>query len=125
MNNIDTKIRHTTEAQGNVFEDLGFPIDEAQKLKSASQQLIETKLMLMNEMSNWIDKNNLKQSEAASILGVSRPRISDMVNGKLEKFTLDTLVTFVAKTGKTIQLQLSWYLQNFTQIQPLVAFIIH
>ncbi len=107
MNNIDTKIRHTTEAQGNVFEDFGFPIDEAQKLKSASQQLIETKLMLMNEMSNWIDKNNLKQSEAASILGVSRPRISDMVNGKLEKFTLDTLVTFVAKTGKTIQLQLS------------------
>ncbi|MFA9499585.1 helix-turn-helix domain-containing protein [Mannheimia sp. E30BD] len=107
MNNIDTKIRHTTEADNNIFEDLGFSSDEAQKLKSASQQLIETKLMLMNEMSNWIDENKLKQSEAASILGVSRPRISDMVNGKLEKFTLDTLVTFVAKTGKTVQLQLS------------------
>lgn len=107
MNNINTTIRYTTEADGNVFSDLGFSAEEAKILKSASQQLIENKLRLMNEMSNWIEENNLKQSEAASILGVSRPRVSDMVNGKLEKFTLDALVTFVAKTGRTVQLHLS------------------
>lgn len=106
MNNIDTKIRHTTKADGNVFADLGFSQQEADRLKSASQQLIENKLLLLNVMSDWIADNNLKQAEAAAILGVSRPRVSDIVSKKLEKFTLDTLVSFVAKTGRMVQLQL-------------------
>lgn len=103
---IDTNIRHTTEADGNIFLDLGFSSEESIKLKAASQQLIENKLLLINAMTDWIEQNHYKQSEAAAILGVSRPRISDMVNKKLEKFTLDTLVSFVAKTGKSVSLQL-------------------
>lgn len=106
MENIDTQIRHTTAANGNVFADLGFSTEEANALKSASQQLIENKLILMNAMSEWIKTNHLKQAEAATILGVSRPRISDLVNHKAEKFTLDTLVSFVSKTGRTVQLSL-------------------
>lgn len=106
MNNIDTQIQHITPADGNVFADLGFAPQEANQLKNASQQLIESKLILVNAMRDWIEENQLKQAEAASILGVSRPRVSDMVNGKLEKFTLDALVSFVAKTGRSVQLQL-------------------
>lgn len=106
MNDIDTKIRYTTAADGNVFADLGFSLDQAAQLKSASQQLIENKLLLIDAMSHWMVENNLKQSQAAEILGVSRPRVSDMVNRKLDKFTLDTLVSFVAKTGRSVQLSL-------------------
>lgn len=107
MEKIDTTIRHTTEANGNIFTDLGFSSQEAIALKKASQQLIENKLILMNAMSDWIKQNHLKQTEAANILGVSRPRISDMVNLKTDKFTLDALVAFVSKTGKCVQLSLS------------------
>ncbi len=103
---IDTQIRHTTEANGNVFADLGFTPQEAQQLKSASEQLIMNKLVLMNAMSEWIKENHLKQAEAASILGVSRPRISDIVNHKTDKFTLDALVSFVSKTGRSVQVSL-------------------
>lgn len=103
---IDTQIRHTTEANGNVFADLGFTPQEAQQLKSASEQLIQNKLVLMNAMSEWIKENHLKQAEAASILGVSRPRISDIVNHKTDKFTLDALVSFVSKTGRSVQISL-------------------
>ncbi|MGX3066012.1 helix-turn-helix domain-containing protein [Ursidibacter arcticus] len=107
MEKIDTQIRHTTEATGNVFADLGFDIEQAEQLKQASEQLIANKILLMNAMSEWIEKNQLKQAEAASILGVSRPRISDMVNLKTDKFTLDALVSFVSKTGRTVQLSLN------------------
>ena len=107
MEKIDTTIRHTTEANGNVFSDLGFESQEAAALKQASQQLIENKVLLMKAMSEWIKQNHLKQAEAASILGVSRPRISDMMNFKVEKFTLDALVSFISKTGRTVQLSLS------------------
>ena len=103
---IDTQIRHTTEANGNVFADLGFAPQEAQQLKFASEQLIQNKLILMNAMSEWIKENHLKQAEAASILGVSRPRISDIVNHKTDKFTLDALVSFVSKTGRSVQISL-------------------
>lgn len=103
---IDTQIRHTTEANGNVFADLGFAPQEAQQLKSANKQLIQNKLVLMNAMSEWIKENHLKQAEAASILGVSRPRISDIVNHKTDKFTLDALVSFVSKTGRRVQVSL-------------------
>lgn len=107
MDKIDTEIRHTTQADGNVFADLGFEATQARALKQASQQLIENKLLLMNAMADWIKQNHLKQAEAATILGVSRPRISDMVNLKADKFTLDSLVAFVSKTGRSVQLSLN------------------
>jgi len=58
----------------------------------------------MSEISQWIADNNLKQIEAAAILGITRPRVSDVVNKKLPKFTIDALVDMVAKTGRDVQL---------------------
>jgi toxin-antitoxin system, antitoxin component, xre family len=39
-------------------------------------------------------------------LGVSRPRVSDAVNGKTEKFTLDALFAMIVKTGKIPELHI-------------------
>ncbi|WP_448970180.1 XRE family transcriptional regulator [Neisseria sp.] len=36
----------------------------------------------------------------------SRPRVSDLVNGKISKFTIDALLTMLAKTGKTAELNI-------------------
>ena len=44
------------------------------------------------------------QSEAAEILGVTRPRVSDVINKKAIKFTIDALVDMVARTGKHVRL---------------------
>ena len=106
--NIDTKIRHTTPADGNIFLDLGFPPEEAAVLHADSMRIISEKLAikesLMNELAEWIATKKLKQADAAQILGVTRPRVSDVVNKKAIKFTIDALVDMLARAGKHVQL---------------------
>ena len=52
----------------------------------------------------WIAKHHLKQAEAAEVLMVSRPRVSDVVNKKTAKFTIDTLVEMLSRVGKPVKL---------------------
>ncbi len=105
---IDTKSTHITPVGGNVFADLGFEPEEAATLKAQSQRIISEKLAiknsLMTELAGWIDEKKLKQAEAAEILGVTRPRVSDVVNKKALKFTIDALVDMLARTGKHVHL---------------------
>jgi len=105
---IETKSMHITPVGGNVFADLGFASEEAKALKDESQRIISEKLSikysLMTELAGWIEVKNLKQSEAAEILGVTRPRVSDLINKKAIKFTIDSLVDMLARTGKHVQL---------------------
>ena len=58
----------------------------------------------MEELSSWISEHDLKQSEAAEILMVSLPRVSDVVNKKTAKFTIDTLVEVRSRVGKPVKL---------------------
>lgn len=106
---IDTKIRHVTSAEANIFVELGFNGAEATQLQQDAEreveQLILLKQQLMQEISGWIDENQLKQAEAAVKLNISRPRVSDVVNQKTNKFTLDALVMMLVKLGKPVTLQ--------------------
>lgn len=105
---IDTKSAHVTRAGGNVFVDLGFAPTEAEALHAESQRIISEKLAikvsLMTELADWIETAQLKQSDAAKILGVTRPRVSDVINKKAIKFTIDALVDMLARIGKQVQL---------------------
>ena len=105
---IETKSMHITRVGGNVFADLGFEPEEAAALKAESQRIISEKLSikesLMTELAEWIDAKQLKQADAAQILGVTRPRVSDVINKKAIKFTIDALVDMLARTGKHVQL---------------------
>ncbi|RZS42063.1 Xre family transcriptional regulator [Limnobacter thiooxidans] len=107
---IETKSVHVTPVGDNLFADLGFGPGQSAALKADSQRIISEKLIiknsLMGELAKWIDENQLKQVEAAQILGVSRPRVSDVVNGKSTKFTIDSLVDMLARTGKNIVLSI-------------------
>jgi len=58
----------------------------------------------MAELAAWIEQHHLKQAEAAEILRVSRPRVSDVVNRKTAKFTIDTLVKMLSRIGKPVRL---------------------
>lgn len=74
--------------------------DEAQaenlKLRSA----------LMTALRNHIKRHELSQAEAATLLGVTQPRISALMRGKIDLFGLDTLVKMVAATGMHIDLKI-------------------
>jgi predicted XRE-type DNA-binding protein len=104
---IDTEIRHVTKPGANLFLELGFSSAEAKKLHAASRkQINDTRLLkqqLMVELSNWIAEHQLR-ADAAQILMVSRPRVSDVVNQKTSKFTIDTLVEMLSRVGKPVRL---------------------
>jgi predicted XRE-type DNA-binding protein len=101
-------ITHVTPVGGNIFADLGFEPDEAAKLLAETDAIISEKLAikdsLMTELAGWIETKKLKQAEAAEILGVTRSRVSDVINKKAIKFTIDALVDMLARAGKHVQL---------------------
>jgi predicted XRE-type DNA-binding protein len=105
---IDTEIRHVTKSGANLFLELGFTPAEARRLQAASRKQINDtqrlKQQLMAELSVWISEHHLKQAEAAEILMVSRPRVSDVVNSKTGKFTIDALVEMLSRIGKPVKL---------------------
>lgn len=105
---IDTEIRHVTKPGANLFLELGFAPAEARRLQVASrQQINDTRLLkqqLMDELSAWIAEHHLKQADAAAILMISRPRVSDVVNRKTAKFTMDALVEMLSRVGKPVKL---------------------
>jgi predicted XRE-type DNA-binding protein len=86
-------VTHVTAADGNVFADLGFSKTEATRLQARSRAIIQTRLQmreaLASEIVGWIKDEDLLQEEAAKILNVSRPRVSDLVRKKVSKFSLE------------------------------------
>ena len=89
---MTVKVRRAT---GNVFRDLGFSKDEAENLK------IRTDLMI--RLSKLIEARGLTQTQAASLFGVTQPRISDLVRGKIDRFSIDTLVAMLGHAGVRVQ----------------------
>lgn len=83
---------HTTK--GSVFDDLGFDQATAANLKIRSA--------LMRAIEEEIDKKNITQLQAAKLLGVTQPRISDLRRGKMHLFTIDMLVNMLSKLGKPV-----------------------
>ena len=105
---IDTEIRHVTKPGQICSWSWGSHRRKPKRLHLASQQQIndtkQLKEQLMAELAAWIEQHHLKQAEAAEILMVSRPRVSDVVNKKTTKFTIDTLVEMLSRIGKPVRL---------------------
>ena len=53
-----------------------------------------------------IEKNGLTQGQAAKQFGVTQPRISDLMRGKIDLFSLDTLVNMLAAAGLRVEMKL-------------------
>lgn len=87
---------------------MGFSPNDARRLHAAfRKQIKDTRLLkqqLIVELCDWIAEHHLKQADAAEILMVSRPRVSDLVNQKTAKFTIDTLVEMLSRVGKPVKL---------------------
>ncbi|HAE39539.1 MAG TPA: transcriptional regulator [Candidatus Riflebacteria bacterium] len=84
------------ESSGNVFLDLGYSHEDA--------ELLRLRADLMAEVRSWIKENGLTQAQAAEILQVSQSRISDLVRGKWEKFSLEMLIILAMRSGFNLTL---------------------
>ena len=62
---------------------------------------------LMMELSGYIESHGLTQAQAADLLGVTQPRISDLVRGKINLFSLDMLLDMASAAGMSPVLKLT------------------
>lgn len=86
------------ESSGNVFADLGFSQEES--------ALLAMRAKLMARLRETINERGWTQQEASKILGIGQSRVSDLVRGKWDKFSLDMLVTLVTRAGKHVELEI-------------------
>jgi predicted XRE-type DNA-binding protein len=83
-------------SSGNVFRDLGFGEDEAENLKIRAD--------LMIELTKLIEAQQLTQLAAAKLLGVTQPRVSDLMRGKIDRFSVDSLIEMLGHAGACVSI---------------------
>ncbi len=93
-----TRVR-ITPSSGNVFRDLGFSHEEAEHL------LVRSDLMIAVQKA--LDRRKVRQAEAAKLLGISQPRVSDLLRGRIDLFSSDALIDMLARLGVRVRLVLS------------------
>jgi predicted XRE-type DNA-binding protein len=85
-----------TRSTGNVFRDLGFSAEEAGHLRVRSD--------LMIALQKAISKSRMTQAKAAKVLGVTQPRVSDLMRGRIDLFSADKLIDMLARLGIGVRL---------------------
>ncbi len=87
-----------TPSSGNVFKDVGFSTEEAGHLRVRAD--------LMVALEKAIARRGLTQGQAAKLLGVTQPRVSDLLRGRIDLFSVDTLIDMLARLGIGVRLTL-------------------
>ena len=87
-----------TKGGSNIFEDLGFDLQEAHNLHLRSQTMIA--------LVHWYNASGLTQAAAARILGVTQPRFNQLLKGKIDIFSLDALVNMATNAGMRVGLSI-------------------
>lgn len=91
--------RKITPSSGNVFRDLGFGESEPEHLRIRSTLMIAVRKL--------IEERALTQEEAAKLLGVTQHRISKLVQGRIEFFSINALIDMLARAGIYVDIVLS------------------
>jgi predicted XRE-type DNA-binding protein len=84
---------------GNVFKDLGFPGAEA------AHFLIRSELMI--QLQKIIEARGMKQAQAAKLFHVTKPRVSALMKGRIDLFSVDTLIDMFACVGFRVKVALT------------------
>jgi predicted XRE-type DNA-binding protein len=88
------KMSHVTKGSGNVFRDLDLP----------DADLLQAKADLVYQISTLIEKRGLTQMQAATVLGVNQPKVSALLKGRLEGFSMDRLVRFLNALDQDVRI---------------------
>ncbi len=78
----------------NVFEDLGFDTEEAANLKVRAD--------LMLKLRQYILECGWTQEQAANFFGETQPRMSNLMNGEIGRFSVDKLINMLVKAGMQV-----------------------
>lgn len=97
MTTSEHKAQHVTPKGQSVFHDL-FSEDEAAEL--------EIRAVLLMGLSNWLRDCGMTQSAAATVLGITQARVSEIKHGKINQFSLDKLVRLASRAGLNPQMKL-------------------
>jgi len=62
---------------------------------------------LMIALKEHIEREGLTQAQAAKLLGTTQPRVSDLVRGKIDLFSIDTLVNMISAAGLQVEVQVA------------------
>lgn len=68
---------------------------------------IKLRAKLMRAIINHIEKRKLSQAAAAKLMGVTQPRISDLVRGKVDLFSIDMLITMATAAGLRVDVKIA------------------
>jgi predicted XRE-type DNA-binding protein len=85
-----------TKGTDNVFRDLVFPEPEARNLALRSDLLVA--------IEKFVKSSDLTQASAAKQLGITQSRLSQLLGGHLERFSLDALVEIATNAGLHVRL---------------------
>jgi predicted XRE-type DNA-binding protein len=85
------------DSSGNVFADLGIENAEEYMAKSG----------LAAEILRIVQRRRLTQAEAAKLLGIRRPKVSELLRGRLDGFSTERLLRFITRLGYDVQIKLS------------------
>ena len=88
-----------TKGNDNVFEDLGFDAEEATHLKVRAD--------LMLDLQKYILDQDWTQEEAAAFFGETQPRISNLMNGAVNRFSIDKLITLLSRAGLAVEVHVT------------------
>lgn len=90
--------KHVVEtSSGNVFKDLGLP-DAEQRLAKAE---------LARVIRRLLQERDVSQADAAGLLGITQPDVSDLVRGRLARFSMERLERFLLALGMDIRIQIA------------------
>lgn len=85
--------KHTVSS-GNVFADLGLP----------DADLLLAKAELARQIGSILEHRHLTQAQAAQILGIDQPKVSSLLRGRLEGFSMERLTLFLVRLGRDVQI---------------------
>jgi predicted XRE-type DNA-binding protein len=72
----------------------------------AQAENMRLRSLLMLSLKRHIERKELSQAEAAKLFGVTQPRISDLMRGKIDLFAIDTLVNMLASAGLHVEMKI-------------------
>jgi predicted XRE-type DNA-binding protein len=89
-----TRARDFEVSRGNVYSDLGFPDSESMLVKAK----------LVTRIVELLEPRELTQSAAAELLGVSQPKLSNLLRGQFRGFSERKLMDFLTKLGNDVEI---------------------
>lgn len=81
-------------SSGNIYADLGLPNPEERRTKAA----------LARQIDAILTERTMTQRAAAGILGISQPKISNLLNGRLSGFSVERLLQFLTALNRDVQI---------------------